>query len=134
MPDTEIVQQLKAYGWAILYNEDMVKLIANWVLNGLALFIVSKIISGIHVSDFWSSMVAVVVIGLINALIKPVLLLFTLPINIVTLGLFTFVINAVLLLAAGHITPGFYVEGFGAAFIGSILLSIVSTILHSLVS
>ena len=109
------------------------RLLANWVLNALALFLVSKIIPGIEVSGFGSALVAVLVIGLVNALIKPILLLLTLPIYILTLGLFTFVLNGLMLLLAGSIAPGFRVEGFWTALFGSILLSIVSTILHSLV-
>ena len=111
----------------------MIKIIANWVLNALALFLVSRIITGIDLSDFWSALVAIAIIGLVNALIKPILHVLTFPITILTLGLFTFVINALMLLLAGSITPGFKVDGFGAAFFGSILLSIISTLLHSLV-
>lgn len=109
------------------------KLIANWFLNALALFIVSKIVSGIELRGFGAALVAVIVIGLINALIKPILLVLTLPITILTLGLFTFVLNALMLLLAGNIVSGFRVDGLWTAFIGSILLSIVSTILHTLV-
>lgn len=110
----------------------MVKLAANWVLNALALFIVSKILSGIYVANFATALIAALVIGLVNALVKPILLFLTLPITILTLGLFTFVINALLLLLAGAITPGFRVDGFGTALVGSILLSLISTILHTL--
>lgn len=106
---------------------------ANWVLNGLALFIVSKILTGVYVADFWTALVAALIIGLVNTLIKPILLLLTLPITILSLGLFTFVINALMLLLAGAVTPGFRVDGFGTALIGSILLSLISTILHALV-
>jgi len=111
----------------------MMTLIARWVLNGLALYIVSRIVPGIRLLDFTSALLAVIVIALVNALLKPILLLLTLPLTIVTLGLFTFVLNALLLMLAGSITPAFRVDGFGAALIGSILLSLVSTILHSLV-
>lgn len=109
------------------------KFVANWFLSALALFIVSKILTGIHLADFWSALVAAAVIGLINALIKPLLLLLTLPITLITLGLFTFIINALLLLLASSLTPGFKIDGFGTALLGSILLSIISTLLHSLV-
>lgn len=111
----------------------MLKILANWVVNAFALFLVSRIVQGVHLADFKSAMIAVAVIGLINALIKPVLLLLTLPITILTLGLFTFVINAILFMFAGSILNGFTVEGFGSAFIGSIVLTIISTLLHSLV-
>ncbi len=109
------------------------KFIANWFLNAVALYLVSRILSGIHIHDFWSALIAAAVIGLVNALVKPVFLLLTLPITIITLGLFTFVINALMLLLASAITPGFKVDGFLTALIASILLSIFSTILHSLV-
>jgi putative membrane protein len=111
----------------------MILVIANWVLSALALYIVSRIVPGIIVQDFWSALIAVVIIGLVNALIKPILLLLTLPVTILTLGLFTFVINALMLYLAGQFTAGFTVDGFGAALIGSILLSIISTLLHALV-
>ncbi len=111
----------------------MFVIIANWFLSAIALYIVSRLVRGIELVDFGSALIAVVVIGLVNALIKPLFLLLTLPINILTLGLFTFVINALLLLFAGTLTPSFQVHGFGTALIGSILLSIVSMLLHSLV-
>ncbi len=111
----------------------MVKLIADWVLSALALFLVSRILSGIKLQDFWSALIAVVIIGLVNALVKPILLILTLPVTIITLGLFTFVLNALMLMLASALTPGFKVEGFWTALLASILLSIVSTLLHSLV-
>lgn len=111
----------------------MFVLIANWFLNALALYIVSKLVGGIEVLDFGSALIAVIVIGLVNAFMKPLFLLLTLPINILSLGLFTFVINALLLLLSSSLTPGFQVHGFGAALIGSVLLSVVSVLLHSLV-
>jgi putative membrane protein len=111
----------------------MMKVLGDWIVNAFALFIVSRIVSGIQLQNFQSALVAVIIIGLINALIKPILVILTLPITIVTLGLFALVLNALLLLLAGSITPGFKVDGFWAACIGSILLSVVSTLLHSLV-
>lgn len=107
--------------------------IARWVLNALALYIVSEIVPGVHVTDFKSAMVAVVVIALVNILVRPILFLLTLPATIVTLGLFTFVLNALLLLIASALSPGLEVEGFGAALLGSLLYSIVSTLLLALV-
>ena len=106
----------------------------RWFVNALSLFIVSKIVTGIEVKDFTTALVASIIIGLINTLIKPVLLLLTLPINILTLGLFTFIINAILLLMAGNLISGFIVVNFWSALVGSILLSLVSTVLFSLIS
>jgi putative membrane protein len=106
----------------------------RWFVNALSLYIVSNIVTGIQVKDFTTSLIAALIIGLVNALIKPLLLLLTLPINILTLGLFTFILNAGLLILASKLTPGFVIENFWAALIGSILLTLVSTILYSLIS
>lgn len=111
----------------------MVRMIADWLLHALALYIVALIVPGIQLEGFGTALLAVIIIGLLNALVKPILILLTLPINILTLGLFTFIINAVLLLLAGAIVPGFHVDGLGAALLGSILLSLVTAIFHGLV-
>lgn len=112
----------------------MILLIARWILNALALYIVAQILPGIRLADFGSALMASLVIGLVNTLIKPVLLILTLPITILTLGLFALILNACMLLLASSITPGFIVDGFWTAFLGSILLSIVTTVLSALVS
>jgi len=109
-------------------------IVIKWFINALALFIVARIVPGIEIKDFGTAMVAIIIIGLINVLVKPVLLLLTLPINILTLGLFTFILNALMLMLAASFTPDFRVAGLGAALVGSILLTIISTILSSLVS
>ena len=111
----------------------MVTLLARWVLNAIALFLVARIVPGVRLTDFTSAFVAVAVIALVNAVFKPILILLTLPLTIVTLGLFIFILNALLLLLAGAIAPGLKVDSFGAALIGSVLLSVISTILNSLV-
>jgi len=103
---------------------------ARWILNALALYSVASIVPGIHLSNFTSALVAVVVIGLINSLIKPIIFLLTLPITILTLGIFSLIINALMLLLAGSVISGFRVDGFGAALLGSLLLSLVSGLLH----
>lgn len=107
--------------------------IARWLLNALALYIVSLIVPGIHIVNFSSALIAVIIIGLVNTLIKPILFLLTLPITLITLGLFSLVLNALMLMLAGSVTYGFRVDGFGAALLGSILLSIVTMVLHSFV-
>ena len=99
-------------------------LLVRWLLYTLAIIFVSWIIPGIEVSSFLNAMFVVVIIALINTFIKPLLQIITLPINILTLGLFSLVINALLLMLAGFLTPGFEVEGFLSALIGSILMSI----------
>ena len=90
------------------------------------------IVPGITIRDFYSALVAALVLGLINALIKPILLLLTLPINIITLGLFTFVLNALLFWFASTIVKGFGVADFAAAFWGALCLSVVSWLTHIL--
>lgn len=105
---------------------DYMKLALRWLFYALAVVFVSWIVPGIEVSGFLNAMFAVVIIALINTFIKPFLQFITLPINILTLGLFSLVINALLLMLAGYITPGVEVDGFLSALIGSILLSLLS--------
>lgn len=106
-------------------------LLARWLVSALTLYIVAAIVPGMHLTSFGGAMVAVIIIALVNAIIRPVLLLLTLPINILTLGLFTFVVNAILLMLAGSLSADFQVDGLGSALIGSILMTIVSTLLHT---
>ena len=103
-----------------------------WILNGVALLIVAYLLPGIVVTGFGSALIAAVVLGLLNVLVKPVLILLTLPVTIVTLGLFLFVINALVFWFVGSILSGFRVEGFWWAVIGAILYSVISSLLQSL--
>ncbi len=96
----------------------------RWLFYALALIFTSWVVPGIEVSSFLNAMFVVVIISLINTFIKPLLQIITLPINILTLGLFSLVINALLLMLAGFVTPGFEVEGFLSALFGSIILSL----------
>ena len=98
----------------------------RWICFALAIIFTAWVIPGIEVSSFLSAMFACVIIALINTFIKPVLKLVTLPINFVTIGIFSLVLNALLLMLAGWITPGLEVEGFWSAFFGSIVLSLFS--------
>ena len=100
--------------------------IIRWILFALAIMFTAWLIPGISVESFWSAMWVCIILGIINTLVKPLIYFISLPINILTLGLFGFVINALMLLLAGHITPGFSVEGFWSALFGSIILSIFS--------
>lgn len=104
----------------------MLNMILRWIVFALAIIFVAWIIPGISVDNFLSAMLVCIVLALINAFIKPLLQIISLPINILTLGLFTLVINALLMMFAGYITPGFEVEGFVSALLGSILLSLFS--------
>ena len=97
-----------------------------WFLNALAIMVSAYILPGVHITGFFPALVAAVVIGLINTFIKPFLVILTLPINILTLGLFTLVINALLILLASSLVPGFKVDNFGWAMLFSIVLFLVN--------
>ena len=100
------------------------QLFIRWLCYALALIFTSWVVPGIEVSSFLNAMFVVVIIALINTFVKPVLQIITLPVNILTLGLFTLVINALLFMLAGYITPRFEVDGFLSALIGSVILSL----------
>lgn len=102
------------------------------LINALAFYITAYIMPGITISGWVSLFVIAVVWGILTIVIKPILILLTLPINILTLGLFTIVINAVLLLITSNIVPGFLIDGFGTAVLAVIVLSIVNAFLNSL--
>ena len=104
----------------------MFNLLLIWSVYALLVIFVSWIIPGIEIDNFFSAMLFCVVITLINAFIRPILLFITLPVNILTLGLFTLVINALMLMFASYVVPGFEVESFFSAFFGAILLSILT--------
>ncbi len=103
----------------------MLRMLLQWVLNALALWIVSRTVSGFVVSDLTSAMIAVVVIGLFNATFGLLLKIITLPLGILSFGLFFLVINAVVLKFASEFVPGFRVETFGAALLGALALALL---------
>ncbi|MFP5214157.1 MAG: phage holin family protein [Acidobacteriota bacterium] len=103
----------------------------RWLLLTVSIMVASYMIDGIHVSSIVSAFFAAAILGLLNTFLRPVLILLTLPINILSFGLFTFVINALLLKLASGLIPGFYVHGFWAAVLGSLLISIVNWVLNS---
>jgi putative membrane protein len=109
-------------------------LLVRWLLLTIAIIITSYLGVGIYVRNFFSAFFAAMVLGVLNALFRPILILVTLPINILTLGLFTFVINAVLLLMVSGLVSGFYVSGFFSALFGSLVISLVSWLLSSFVN
>ena len=109
------------------------RLLLNWVLSALAVWIVSHVVPGISVSGPLAALIAALAIGFINATIGLLLKVLTFPLTLLTLGLFWFVINAAMLKLASALVPGFEVRGFWAAFIGAIVLSLVSSLLHWLV-
>ena len=106
------------------------RLLLNWILSALAVWIVAQVVSGISVHGAMAALIAALVIGFINATVGLVLKVVTFPLTLLTLGLFWFVINALMLKLASALVPGFEVRGFLAAFLGAILLSLVSSMLH----
>ncbi|MGD1022370.1 MAG: phage holin family protein [Candidatus Sulfotelmatobacter sp.] len=109
------------------------RMLLNWVLSALAVWIVSRVVPGIYVSGPLAALIAALAIGFINATIGVVLKILTFPLTLVTLGLFWWVINALMLKFASALVPGFQVRGFFAAFVGAIVLSLVNMILKWLV-
>jgi putative membrane protein len=107
-----------------------VRLLLHWILTAIAVWIVARVVPGISVSGPTAALIAALVIGLINATLGLLLKILTFPLTLLTLGLFWFVINALMLELAAAFVRGFYVRNFVAAFIGAILLSIVSSLLQ----
>ncbi len=105
----------------------------RWLLNGLALLLTSRLVEGISVDGYFSALLASAFLGILNAFIRPVFIILTLPINILTLGLFTFVINGIVLMMVSGVIKGFVVAGFWSAFWGALVLSIISWLLSLLV-
>lgn len=101
------------------------KLIFKWLILSGALLVAPYIIPGISISNFYSALVAVFVLGILHITIRPVLLLLTLPINLLTLGLFSLVVNAIIFWLLSTIVKGFQVDGFVAAFLGALFVSVV---------
>ena len=104
----------------------MRRILANLLLSAAMLYIISWIFSGIVIDGFGTALVAAFVLGLINAIIKPIISFFTLPLTIITLGLFSLVINAFMLSLASSFVTGFYIDSFATAFVASIVLSILN--------
>lgn len=101
------------------------KLIVTWLLAACALLMVAYLYPGVQVQSFGSALIAALVIGLFNMVLRPVLVVLTLPVTVVTLGLFLFVINALLFWSAAGVLDGFHVNGFGAALLGSLIYSLI---------
>ena len=101
----------------------------RWILNSLILMLVAYLTPGISIASFWTALVVSVIFGLINAIIRPIVLILTLPINILTLGLLTFVINALMFWLASAIIRGFQVQSFASAFWGALIYCVIVTII-----
>jgi len=109
-------------------------LLIRWLFLTVAILVAAHLIQGFEVKGFWSAFLAAAILGVLNALFRPVLIILTLPINILTLGLFTFVINAVLIMMVSGVVGGFEVQGFWSALLGSLIISLVSWLLNSFIN
>lgn len=107
-------------------------ILINLLINGLAVYISARVIPGVAVDSFLTAIIASVGLGIVNTLIKPILIILTLPATLLTLGLFTFVINALMVFIVANFVPGFHVNGFWAALLFSLTLSVVSWFLRGL--
>jgi len=107
-----------------------VKFVLNWLVNAVALWVAAKIVPGVFVEDTDSLFIAALIIGLVNAIIRPILAFVTLPITVITLGLFYFVLNGAMLYLAASLAPGFALESMWSAILAAIVMSVVATILH----
>ena len=106
-------------------------LIIRWIVNALALLALAYLLPGIVVSGFYAALIAALVLGIINAILRPILIVLTLPITLITLGLFTFVINGFLFWFAGTIVKGFEVQGFWTALLGALIMACVNALIPS---
>ena len=109
----------------------MLKLVAKWLLSASALLFVAYVYDGVEITSFGAAMAAAVVIGLLNVVMRPLLVVLTLPVTVLTLGLFLFVINAVVFYAAAALLSGFTVRDFGAALVGSLIYTALGVVIES---
>jgi putative membrane protein len=122
-------------GVLLVYNylkqdiKNMPQFIITWIITAVSLLITAYFVPGIKIDTVTAAAIGAIVLGLINAIVKPIMILLTLPLTILTLGLFLFVINALSFYLVAYLTPGFHISTFWAALLGSIVLSLVSSIL-----
>lgn len=103
------------------------------VLTAVALLVVAQLVGGVYVSGFGSALAGAIVLGIVNAVVRPIMILLTLPLTLLTLGLFLFVVNALMLWLVAALVPGMEIGGFGAALLGSLLLTVLNLLIDSLV-
>ncbi len=111
----------------------MIGLILKFIVNAVALFLVVRLVPGISVAGTGNLVIASLVLGFLNAVLRPIISFFALPVTILTLGLFTFVVNGAVFALAAWIVPGFSVAGFGSAIIGALAFSVISFVLNLIV-
>lgn len=103
----------------------------HWLVSALSLLLTAYLVRGFEVKNFTTALVAAVVIGLANIVIWPILIFLTLPLNILTLGLFTFVVDGIVLKICAAVLPGFNIKSWGSAIFGALILAVISAVLHS---
>ena len=99
------------------------------LFNAIAIYLTTRIIQGVRVPDFTTAIIAALILGIVNAFIRPIVLLLTLPINLLTLGLFTLIVNTLMLYVVAAAVPSFVITGFVSAFVGALLIATISTLL-----
>lgn len=112
----------------------MLVLLTRWLVIAVAILLASIILPGIRVASLTTAIIAAAILGIINTFLRPVLLILTLPLTILTLGIFTFVLNAFMLLLVAYFVPGFEIDGFWWAFLGALIISIVSWIANRFIN
>jgi|AntRauTorckE6833_2_1112554.scaffolds.fasta_scaffold00096_4 putative membrane protein len=113
------------------FKEKRQGMLAKLIITMAALFITSYILTGMSIQGLFSGFVAALILGIANVIIKPIFIVLTLPLTLITMGLFLFIVNGLMLWLAAAIVPGFFIAGFWTAFFGSIILSIVTWFLNS---
>ena len=109
----------------------MVKLLSKWALSGCALLLVAYVYSGVELRGYGAALLAALVLGLLNAVVRPLLVVLTLPVTVLTLGLFLFVVNAIVFWLAAALLDGFHVRDFVAALVGSLMYSVMGIVIES---
>jgi len=108
----------------------VIRVLVNWLVSAAALWVVSQLVPGFHISGLGSALIAVMMIGLVNATLGALLKILTFPLTVLTLGLFWWVINGLMLWVASSLVPGFVITSFSSALVGSVVLSVVNMVFH----
>ncbi|MCG6969086.1 MAG: phage holin family protein [Gammaproteobacteria bacterium] len=107
----------------------MLELLAHLIVTAALLMLVANMVNGIHIDGWGSAFLAAIMLGVVNAVVRPLMILLTIPITVLTLGLFLFVINALMLWLAAALAPGFRIQGFGPALLGSLILTVLNILI-----
>lgn len=107
-------------------------ILINWIVSAMVIFSTAYILPGVHISDFTAALVVALILGILNAVVKPILVILTLPITILTLGIFYLILNAALIVLVSKIVPGFVIDNFFWAIVFGLVLSIINTFVHKL--